>query len=99
VKIGYSVSGCISDIINGLVQESDVLHIVGNTKAATYSDWEDVAKVYRKSSWWENPELGESILWRLVADNKIDQPRCRGEEPPIRQRMQSCPASPYWQDV
>jgi hypothetical protein len=97
--IGYSVSFCIRDILLGEVEEQEVVKIVGNTKAQSLQDWEEVVAVYRKSSWYDNPELGEAILWRLVADNKIDQPRVRGEAPPIQQRIADEYNNPYWQEV
>lgn len=99
MKIGYSVSFCIRDIIDGNVQERDVLKIIGNTRAHTLADWEGVVQIYRHTAWRDNPELGEAILWRLVADEKIEQPRCFGDEPLLRQRMRDADPNPYWEEV
>lgn len=78
--IGLSISFCIRDIIEGKVQESDVEKIVANTKCETLQHWQEVILQYRRIFWRKNPELGEALCWRFVADNMIDQPRCRGEE-------------------
>lgn len=83
--IGLSVSFCISDIINGKVQESAVEKIVAGTCAYTMKDWEPVIQQYRKSYWRVNPELGEAICWRFIAAGIIDQPRTNGQRPPYIQ--------------
>jgi len=77
--IGLSISFCIRDIIRGKVQESDVEKIIANTWCETKEHWEEVILIYRKSCWYDNPEVGEAVCWRFVAENKIEQPRCQGK--------------------
>ena len=81
--IGLSVSLCVSDVINGKVNEIDIEKIIAGTKCATNEDWEVVIAGYRKSYWYNNPDLGELVLRRLVMRGKIDQPRLRDELPPM----------------
>lgn len=79
--IGLSLSFCIKDIIAGKVAEGAVEKIIANTRCETLEHWAEVIRIYREYYWADNSELGEAICWRFVAENKIDQPRCRGEEP------------------
>jgi hypothetical protein len=58
MKIGLSISLCISDIIKGVVNEKDVKKIIGSTSAAGMKDWEEIIIQYRRFYWQDNPDLG-----------------------------------------
>jgi hypothetical protein len=79
--IGLSVSHCIKDIISGLVEERSVEKIIARTECYDNHDWASVIKRYRARYWGPNPELGEAICWRFIAEGKIEQPRCEGKPP------------------
>jgi hypothetical protein len=73
--IGISVSGCIRDIVAGQVKIEEVERIIAGTSCGNQAAWDCVIRDYRKSYWRENPDEGERILWQLIAEGKILQPR------------------------
>lgn len=79
--VGYSLSMCVRDILDGHVAERDVERIIAGTRAVTESDWERVMASYRSLHWHHDPE-GERIATRLMAAGRIDQPRLRDEPAP-----------------
>lgn len=78
--VGYSLSFCVSDILNGTVKEPEVTRIVASIKAPTRQDFENLLEGYARNYWNDNPEEGKDIARRLYDAGKIDQPRLRGEE-------------------
>lgn len=85
--IGLSVSQCIREILEGKVDEQDVLLIVGGTKCTEPAHWANVKLGYSTSAWYADPERGCAILDRFVDQGKIYQPRvtdgvvpCHGNE-------------------
>lgn len=69
--IGFSLSLCIQDILNGLVKEEDVLHIVTGCSPRNQDDLEEeIIPPYMKSYWRNNPEA-VAILRRLDEDRRI----------------------------
>ena len=77
-KIGLSVSMCIKDILEGIVEEEDVLCIIDSTCALRAKQLE---KYYCSTYWAKDPTEGAAILHRMFY--KIYQPRLRGNEPPV----------------
>ena len=77
---GLSLSLCVSDILRGLVNESDVDGIVAGTMAKNDKDFTKVTETYQEYYWDDHGE-GSEIAWRLWRDGKIYQPRCDGHDP------------------
>lgn len=85
--IGLSLSYCVSDILRGKVKYEEVIKIIVGIVARNAEEWEDVIRSNTNPDngytvWIENPEEAARILYQLIKDNKIDQPRLRGEEVP-----------------
>lgn len=79
--VGLSLSKCVADIIEDKVDVNDVVFIIARTAIKTPEDMDYVMHRYRKSYWEKNPDLGEKIARLLFEDNKVTQPRLRGDEP------------------
>ena len=75
--IGLSLSLCVADIIAGRVREEDVEKIIASTCCESREQWEALIKKYREYYWDKNPDLAESLCWRLIFANKIEQPRLK----------------------
>ena len=78
MKIGFSFSRCIRDVVEGLVPVSDILVIIARTWAPTLEDIEDICLGY-----WSNLPPDEFNKYREVAvelfkAGKIHQPRSFG---------------------
>lgn len=65
MKIGFSLSFCVMDILNGTVREDEVLLIVANTLTQTEEQWQHVMSVYSNGYWIRNPKEGIAIAERL----------------------------------
>ena len=78
--IGNTLEGCIRQIAEGQVPESDVAKIVSRTTARTDDEFEQVIQAYEKMGWRRLPQTRE-IAWRLWRAGKIDQPLLRGQNP------------------
>lgn len=87
--IGLSLSFCVADIVLGKVALDDVHLIIANTKCATQEDWEFAIARYRQTRWAFAPDECEQVARQLIADDKVTQPRLRGEQHPDV-------ASGYW---
>jgi len=77
--VGFSLSRCVKDILNGTKKESDVKVIIARTKAANKMEWAKIVEKYRRSYWQSNPNEGERIFYRLLNAGKIKQPRLEGK--------------------
>jgi hypothetical protein len=75
IKIGLSVSRCVYDILKGRIAYKNVRRIVSCTMARGKKQWDEVIAIYRNSTWSDNPDKGERIVRRLLAEKKIRQPR------------------------
>jgi predicted RNase H-like nuclease len=71
--IGYSLSFCVTDIVNGKVAIDDVEKIVSMTFADD-DHWDDLIKTYYGLYWKHNPKALE-IVATLRAAGKIEQPK------------------------
>lgn len=65
MKIGFSLSYCVMDILNGKVREDEVLLIVANTLTETEEEWAHVMNVYANGYWIRNGREGIAIANRL----------------------------------
>jgi hypothetical protein len=74
-KVGLSLSFCIKDIINGLVQEDDVEYIIAGTCASTPDQWDKVLDPYCRIYWKDDPKKAREIAYRFLKEGKIKQPR------------------------
>jgi len=96
MKIGFSVSKCVLDIVEGRVDISDVLIIIGSTDfdPTVDEEWSNIWEYYSDDSsifsnpiWsdWQNSEGAEdqfrAIILQLWHDGKIHQPRKFGAPP------------------
>ena len=73
--IGLSISGCVLDICKGKMKMEDVEKIVAGTCCPNEEIWDRVIDIYKDSSWLGHERKAETILRRLIADGKIEQPR------------------------
>lgn len=82
--IGFSLSGCIQDLIRGRktyaptegpVTIDDVEKIIAGTRCYDEQDFEQVVNQYSLSYWSQNPELAKQYAWQLYREGKIEQPR------------------------
>jgi hypothetical protein len=76
--IGLSLSYCVADIINGLVNIDDVAFIVAGTRIRDAADLSDVLDSYARNYWSNLPQLGRSIATQLYEEGKVIQPRVLG---------------------
>lgn len=76
--IGLSLSLCVSDIIDGLVELPEVRLIITGTKACTPEDIEEVITQYGRDYWkrWDGSDRGMNIARQLLNQGKVFQPRC-----------------------
>jgi hypothetical protein len=94
MKIGFSYSRCVRDIVDGKVDIDDVLVIVSRTDFDPTNDqqWAGIWQGYRMRSGWANPEwihtvdsdeqLYRDISVELYESGKLHQPRKFGAHPP-----------------
>jgi len=73
--IGLSVARCVLDIARGRVQLDQVKKIIGGILAPDAETMEYVIREYCKSDWRKVAGEAEAIFRKLLAENKIEQPR------------------------
>ncbi|MBU0978490.1 hypothetical protein KKF92_01540 [Patescibacteria group bacterium] len=81
--VGLSLSFCVRDIMDGEVQEQDVIQIISSTYARSPQEWDEVIARYKQNYWHVDPTKGEEICRRLLVAGKILQPRVEGHEGPL----------------
>ena len=62
--IGYSLSFCINDIIDGKVSIDDVEKIIAMTSADD-EHWDDMIAYYHKTYWGNRPKALEIVATRV----------------------------------
>jgi hypothetical protein len=94
MKIGFSYSRCVRDIVDGKVDMDDVLVIVARTSFDPNDDeqWAGIWHGYRTRNGFSNPEWEHvadndqeryrSVSQELYAAGKLHQPRKFGAHPP-----------------
>lgn len=80
---GYSLSGCIRDIIEGRRNADDVAEIVAGTYIDSAEALEEVIKGYQYLYWQRDPERGANLAREFFAEGLITQPRLMGLNPPM----------------
>ena len=81
MKIGFSYSRCLRDILNGTVDLDDVLLIVGNTLFDPNDDenWQEIWQGYSTTTWNEFDEQDKLRLRELTIalwnEGRFHQPR------------------------
>ncbi len=70
--IGISLYGCIEDIQQGVVLETEVLKIIAGTCAPTEEAWNELIAEY--STRWSNPTKAVTLVRRLRSEGRIEQP-------------------------
>jgi hypothetical protein len=78
--IGYSLSFCVKDIIEGRVDLKDVEKIIANTCAPDDEAWMRITSIYAGVYWRKNPFRAVEIANKLWAEGKIEQPRLTDPE-------------------
>lgn len=73
--IGLSVSGCIRDMAMGVVDEADVVCIIGGTDIRTVEDRNAAARIYRAVAWSKCQEKATRLFHYMMDTGKIIQPR------------------------
>lgn len=96
MKIGLSYSRCVRDIVDGVVDISDVLVIIARTDFDPHDDeqWQGIWQGYRMMGGWSQPEWfmyadEDEGKFRLVSTElydtgKLHQPRQFGAHPARR---------------
>jgi hypothetical protein len=94
MKIGFSYSRCVRDIVEGNVSIDDVLIIIARTDFDPHNDdqWSGIWRGYRTLSGFSNPEWinakDEDEQWyrdistELYDSGRLHQPRQFGAHPP-----------------
>ena len=72
---GKSLSLCIRDVLEGIVEEHEIHKIITSTKCPDLVSFEKILDQYSSIYWSIAPERGKSIALRLWNENKIEQPR------------------------
>lgn len=80
--IGYSLSGCVKDIIEGKVGIDQVDVIIAGTHCKSSRDWEGLVRSYQSMYWASDPEQAVGVLMKLASEGRIIQPRVIGHLPP-----------------
>lgn len=80
--IGLSLSFCVSDIINGLVNINDVAFIICGTRFRNPEEFEDILDCYARNYWSHLPQLGRFVATRLHDEGRLLQPRLEGCKTP-----------------
>ena len=80
MKIGFSLGGCVRDIVESKVDDGDVLMIIASTYMKNSEDLESVINSYLTSHVWGglDPDACRSMTRRLWDHHKIVQPRLNG---------------------
>lgn len=73
--IGLSLSYCVADIVNGLVDRNDVAYIIAGTRIRSKADLDGALAVYSFFYWDKNPELGKVIALDFYHRGLLLQPR------------------------
>ena len=79
---GLSLSFCIKDIMDGAIDEDDVECIISGTAFTDSLDMIRLIHCYSKSYWKSDPCKAMNILYRLMEDDLILQPRIGGYDAP-----------------
>ena len=81
--IGFSLSNCIRDIIEGRVELDDVEYIITGTKIETDLQLEETFDCYTQHHWQHNPRKATMIFALLWRSGRIFQPRVLGGNAPF----------------
>ena len=90
MKIGYSLSRCVKDIVEGRVDPEDVLVLIARTHFDPTLDdqWDNIWQGYAYEQFgpWASLRHREdevrAVILQLWQDGKIHQPRKFGAQPP-----------------
>lgn len=91
MRIGYSLSRCVLDILEEQVKEGDVLVIVARTRFDFNKHWKEIWDGYTTYNAWsddtwssykDREEEVKAVVKRLWDNGKIHQPRLFGAFPP-----------------
>ena len=75
MKIGLSVSKCISEMALGNVDPGSVEKIIGRTHMVSMEDVHFVTGMYKHDYWAGVEQLAEALFWKFWREGKIYQPR------------------------
>ncbi|MEQ8464433.1 hypothetical protein [Coleofasciculus sp. E1-EBD-02] len=77
--IGLSFSRCMSDLLSGEVEVSEVRKLITGTQCQTESDFLDVINKYKQLKYWQNYSVEEVIGMYAKIKHLIYQPRLEGK--------------------
>jgi len=77
--IGLSLSFCVRDLLEGKIDERDVLVILTGTELKTQKDWNDMVDLYHSSHWREF-SYDKIINILDVLKSRIIQPALNGQD-------------------
>lgn len=80
--VGYSLSYCVRDIIEGRIPLENVHHLKTGTKAETEAQWCHLIASYSQDHWKANVLKAALVVMKLRKENRIYQPRVEGGEAP-----------------
>ncbi len=80
--IGLSLSFCVADIINGLINRDSVDYIIAGTRIRNGEEFKEVLDKYAPLYWSEDPELGKEIATVFYNRGMVLQPRIIGGKAP-----------------
>jgi len=78
MKVGMSLSFCVSDIVKGKVSLDEIRFISTGTCVKTSEQWDKIIASYQETYWRKFPQEGERITRLLIEQGKILQPRLEG---------------------
>lgn len=92
MKVGFSYSRCMRDLIDGKVDYDDVLVIIARTRfdPTLPGHWESIWRGYTQYNTWSNVEWEgyedreeefKALTLKLYLDGKLHQPRQFGYHP------------------
>ena len=73
--IGYSLSFCVKDIVEGKIPLDEVNKLVTSTAIDSSEIMDQVMEQYKSIYWSDFPEEAERIARQLFAEGKIEQPK------------------------
>jgi len=73
--IGFSLSMCVTDIINGKIPKDRVVALITGTKIRDDKDMEEVFTIYKKLYWKKYPIQSAKLAEYFFKNGMVIQPR------------------------
>lgn len=79
--VGFSVSFCVKDVLQGYVMLQDIAFLTAGTCARTEAEWDEVIAYYSAIYWRQDPAQAEFVIRSLLERGLVLQPRLEGQQP------------------